>query len=128
MGKWDGLDRRKFPRVKYPCLVVIKDGNDGEEIILSHTENVGIGGVCVILKKNVKMFSKVKIELDLLDMGKHIKCDGKVVWNVQRSEDSEKKPSFYDVGIEFQGVTDEERARIQEIVGKLVHDRQVPYK
>ena len=32
MGKWEGLNRRKFPRVNYPCLVVIrKSGQGGED-------------------------------------------------------------------------------------------------
>jgi len=129
MGKWDGLDRRKFPRVKYPCLVIIKNGAEQDkEVILSHTENIGIGGVCIILKKNVKMFTLVELELDLLDMGEHIKCKGKVVWNVQRKNDAKKKPAFYDVGIEFDSLTDSETQRVEDVVIRLVrHDREVPY-
>ncbi|MGE0267794.1 MAG: PilZ domain-containing protein [Candidatus Omnitrophota bacterium] len=129
MGKWDGLDRRKFPRVKYPCLVIIKNGDEvDKEVILSHTENIGIGGVCIILKKNVKMFTSVELELDLLDMGEHIKCKGKIVWNVQRKNDVKKKPSFYDVGIEFDSLNDNETQRVEDVVNRLVrHDREVPY-
>lgn len=129
MGNWDGLDRRKFPRVKYPCLVIIKNGDGGEkEVILSHTENIGIGGVCVILKKNIKMFTQVEIELDLLDMGDHIKCNGKIVWNVQRKSDAKKKPLFYDVGVEFESLPDEDKTRIEDVVSRLVRqDREVPY-
>ncbi|MCA9393514.1 MAG: PilZ domain-containing protein [Candidatus Omnitrophica bacterium] len=129
MGNWDGLDRRKFPRVKYPCLVIIKNGEgDDKEVILSHTENIGIGGVCVILKKNIKMFTQVEIELDLLDMGDHIKCNGKIVWNVQRKSDAKKKPLFYDVGVEFESLPDDDKKRIEDVVSRLVrHDREVPY-
>lgn len=128
MGNWDGLDRRKFPRVKYPCLVILKDAEDNKEILLNHTENIGIGGICVILKKNVKMFSTVEIELDLLDMGENIKCQGKVVWNVQRRDDAKKKPLFYDVGIEFKDITDKERERVEQVITKLAGlDREVPY-
>jgi len=80
MSKWDGLNRRKFPRVIYPCLVVIANQDKGEkDVILTHTENIGIGGVCVILKQDLKMFSSVELELDLLDLENHIKCKGKVV-------------------------------------------------
>ncbi|MBP9853870.1 MAG: PilZ domain-containing protein [Candidatus Omnitrophica bacterium] len=129
MGKWDGLDRRKFPRVKYPCLVIIKNSDDQDkEIILSHTENIGIGGVCIILKKNVKMFTAVELELDLLDMGEHIKCNGKIVWNVQRKTDANRKATFYDIGIEFESITDAETQRIEDVVNRLAkHDREVPY-
>ena len=56
MGKWDGLDRRKFPRVNYPCLVVLRNNDSMEkEDLLTHTENVGMGGICVTLKKNLKI-------------------------------------------------------------------------
>ena len=120
MTQWEGLDRRKFPRYNYPCLVVIKNGVDqANEVILTHTENIGIGGVCVTLKKEVKVFSSVDIELDLMDMGNHIKCKGKVVWNIRRNSDVGKKPLFYDIGIEFQDLDVKEHERLKEIVQRL---------
>jgi Tfp pilus assembly protein PilZ len=128
MSKWDGLNRRKFPRVNYPCLVVIKNGEKDRDAILAHTENVGVGGICVILKQNIPMFSTVDIELDLLDLGNHIQCPGKVVWNVQRRPDSGKKPLFYDIGLEFNGLSDQDYARLQNIVDRLVKLRkETPY-
>ena len=123
MGKWDGLDRRRFPRIKYPCLVVIRSSKETKDVLLTHTENVGIGGVCVILKRNVKMFTPVDIELDLLDLDKHIKCAGKVVWNVQRRSSTDKKPLYYDVGVEFQDISDKERERLEDTVRKLSKDK-----
>jgi len=131
MTKWEGIDRRKFPRIKYPCLVVIKNESGGEEdVVLSHTENVGVGGVCVIIKRNIKMFSEVNIELDLLDMNQQIKCKGKIVWNVQRKNDESKKPLFYDIGIEFVDLNDKQRNRLTNIVSKLVESGEEiePYK
>ena len=38
-------------------------------------------------EKSLRMFSPVEVELDLLDLGEHIKCSGKVVWNIQRRGD-----------------------------------------
>lgn len=130
MSKWDGLNRRKFPRVNYPCLVVIRnDSEDDNDVILTHTENVGIGGICVILKKDVKLFSFVDLELDLLDLGEHIKCKGKVVWNVQRKGDEKTKPLFYDIGIEFESLSEEERQRMEAVVQRLVKNNQeTPYR
>ncbi len=128
MSRWDGLNRRKFPRVNYPCLVVLKKDSKDPDVLLTHTENVGVGGVCVILKKNIKMFSTVELELDLLDLGSHIKCTGKVVWNVQRKMDEKKKPLYYDVGIEFNALGDEDRERLSVIVKRLVkNNKEVPY-
>ena len=130
MGKWDGLDRRKFPRVAYPCLVVIRhEQPTPADVILTHTENVGIGGVCVILKHNLRMFSPVEIEVDLLDMSEHIKCLGKVVWNIQRKGDSSRKPNSFDIGIEFENLPDSDRQRLDDVVKRMLkHNREVPYR
>jgi hypothetical protein len=121
MGRWDGLDRRKFPRVKYPCLVVIGHDEQGNrDVLLTHTENIGQGGVSVTLRKHVKMFSPIQLEVDLLDLGNHIKCNGKVVWNVQRKSEDPEKPFFYDIGIEFVDIKADDQARLIEIVKRLV--------
>ncbi len=125
MGKWDGLNRRQFPRVNYPCLVIIKDGGDNSDnILLTHTENVGVGGVSVTLKQNVKMFSAVDLELDLLDWEEHIKCKGKVVWGVRRNEEEKTKPSFYDIGIEFQNLSAKSQQRIKAIVERIAQAKE----
>ena len=124
MFGWEGSNRRKFPRANYPCLVEICD-REGEvqDTILTHTENIGVGGICVILKKSLKLFTPVEVELDLLDLGNHIKCKGKVVWNVKRKTTENKKPLFYDIGIEFEKLDDAENKRVQQIIDKL-HNRK----
>ena len=119
MSPWDGINRRKFPRVSYPCLVTIRHQQDEKDVFLTHTENVGIGGVCVILKKGVKIFSPVEVELDLLDLEHHIKCPGKVVWSIRRKNTEELKPLFYDIGIEFDGLSDQDRKRLEVIIQRL---------
>ena len=124
MTNWDGLNRRRFPRVNYPCLVVIRHNVEEKDVILTHTENIGVGGVCVILKKNVKLFCPVELELDLLDLGNHIKCQGKVVWNVQRKNDQPDKPFFYDIGVEFVDIDRNEQQRLEEVVSRLVRNQQ----
>ena len=117
---WDGLERRKFPRANYPCLVTLRHQQDKPEAMLTHTENIGIGGVCVILKRGLKLFTPVEVEIDLMDAAAHVKCAGKVVWSVQRKESEKKKPSFYDTGIEFVNLSEKDLHRIQEVVTRLV--------
>ena len=121
MEKWQGLNRREFPRIKYPCLIIIhnESNSDKNDMILTHTDNVGVGGVCVALKQAVKMFSFVKIELDLLDLGNHICCKGKVVWNVEKKSSNKKKPRVFDIGIEFADIMKEDQLRLQEIIVRL---------
>lgn len=121
MGNWDGMNRRRFPRVSYPCLVVIRTKEkDVNDYILTHTENLGIGGVCVIIKQSIKMFCPVELELDLMDLREHIKCKGKVVWNVRRRMNEKNKPLFYDIGIEFDDLNKTDLERIRGILNQIM--------
>ena len=121
---WDGLNRRKFPRVFFPCLIKVKDNKD---LILTHTENISAGGVRLILKHNLGMMSTANIEIDLMDGGDPMSCQGKVVWSEQRKKTELIKPGFYDIGIELSGVSADDARRLDAIVahhlkkGKVVH-------
>ena len=121
---WEGMDRRKFPRVMYPCMVKIISVDGAEEGILTHTENIGQGGLSVTLKSGIKLFTPVTMEIDLLDLDEHIKPKGKVVWNVRRKSIEEIKPMFYDIGIEFTEISKQDhdrlRANLQHLIDKGV--------
>ncbi len=126
MTNWDGLNRRKFPRANYPCLIIIRHSRVGPEAILTHTENIGIGGVCVILKRGLKLFTPVEIEIDLLDTNSHIKCESKVVWSVQRKDTDPAKPSFFDTGLEYMNISMKDQQRISEVVSHLMKTDKEP--
>jgi hypothetical protein len=119
MNSWGGHNRRKFPRVDYPCQVVIRSADAAAVSIMTHTQNVGIGGISVILKQPVSVQTPVELDLDLMDLGEHLRCKGKVVWVIQRKESDETKPLFYDTGIEFVSPDPQVALRIQEIVNRL---------
>jgi hypothetical protein len=91
--------------------IVASDGSQGP--ILTHTENIGLGGICATLRTEIKLFTLVELEVDLLDIDEHIKAKGKVVWNVRRKAIEAVKPMFYDIGIEFSEISkgDHERLR-----------------
>ncbi len=127
---WSGLERRKFPRVNYPCMIVIRHGHTAEpQALLTHTENVGIGGVCVVLKNAIKLFTTVEVELDLMDTTHNIKCAGRVVWSVQRRSSEKAKPAFYDTGIEFVNLSANDQKHIEATVARLVKaGQEAPYK
>jgi len=120
MNSWARANRRKFPRVTYPCLVIVRYDQGEKSVILTHTENLGPGGTCAILKDNLKMHAPIEIELDLLDLEDHVKCQGKVVWSVPRPGGEKDKVSFYETGIEFVGLVDRDRQRIEQIVTNLL--------
>ena len=50
---WDGMERRKFPRVQYPCLITLRKETPPSISILTHTENISVGGVRVIIAKKI---------------------------------------------------------------------------
>jgi c-di-GMP-binding flagellar brake protein YcgR len=121
---WEGLNRRKFPRANFPCLIKVLHEGDPQDTLLTHTENISVGGACVILKKSVDLFSPVDIEFDLMDGGDIIACRGKVVWSVRRKAIESEKPSWYDLGLEFMDITPESRARVGQAVEHLVRGRR----
>ena len=119
MTAWDGMNRRKFPRVIYPCLITLRQDMGEMDVILTHTENIGIGGVGVIVKKSLKMFAPVELEIDLLDTEDHVKCHGKIVWSIRRKNDEKVKPLFYDIGIEFNNINPKDQQRLDQVIRRL---------
>ena len=118
---WEGTDRRKFPRVMYPCMVKVLSSDKSHGPILTHTENIGMGGICVILKTEVKLFTPVEMEVDLLDIEEHIKSKGKVVWSVRRKSIEKIKPLFYDVGIEFEDLPKRDQEHLRKTLQQLIN-------
>lgn len=116
---WEGLNRRSFPRAKFPCLLKVIQRN-GQETILTHTENISSGGVCVIIKKHLEMFETVEMELDLMDGGEVFSCKSRVVWTVRRKATESVKPSQNDIGFEFLDIREQDRKRVERLVDHLV--------
>ena len=97
---WDGFNKRKFPRLNLRCELIVRNQTPGEQILRTQTENLGAGGICVILEKSLERFSTVSLRLELDPNLPWIECLGKVVWSVPSREAVSKKESF-DTGIEF---------------------------
>lgn len=119
MSFWDGLNRRQFPRAKYPCMVTLWLEGEEKEFFLTHTENISIGGICLILKQRLERMAETCLEIDLLDMKDHVKCRGKVMWVVECKGKGPGSPSSYDTGIEFLDIDEIDRKRIHAIINQL---------
>ena len=116
---WEGINQRKFPRVNYKCLIrVSKSGH--EEVIDTHTENIGSGGICVVLEKDFGLFEAVNLEIFLDDSSDPIVCDGTIVWVVRRHATTKKEKDRFDIGIEFQNIKEEDRERIAGLVQDIL--------
>lgn len=112
---WEGIERRRFPRISYPCWIKIKKKMSSSEYF-THTENIGCGGICVILKESLSLFQELELELDLEDMRPFVKCEGRVVWVIKRAQYRLRRPSCFDIGIEFVNLKPEDRTRIQNLI------------
>ncbi|MCF7894472.1 MAG: PilZ domain-containing protein [Candidatus Omnitrophica bacterium] len=112
--KNDPRERRRFRRVSFPCKIYILTAP--LHVIKCKTENIGAGGVRVLIDENLPVSTTVGLELYLSQ--KLIKCRGKVVWIVER-KDQKKGPKF-DIGLEFHQISSEDRETIDIFVKSLV--------
>ncbi|MBI5143527.1 MAG: PilZ domain-containing protein [Candidatus Omnitrophica bacterium] len=120
---WNGINRRKFPRANYKCLITIKRRLTAKTIA-TQTENIGAGGICVIIKEDLGLFQGVDLELHLEDNRPPVKCGGTVVWVVKKSEPGKKGAYLYDTGIEFIDLRPEDRERVSEVVEEILKSQR----
>lgn len=111
---WGGFEARKFPRVKTDCKIYIQNAEGGKSVQAT-TENIGIGGVCIILERPLEKFSSIQLDLDLGDGGDKLRCDGRVIWTVPSRDFATSKES-HDTGIEFLNLSESSRQRIVRLV------------
>lgn len=113
---WQGIDQRRFPRANYKCTVTIRQG-DKATPLSAITENIGLGGICIMLEKGLDIFSPVDLQLSLEDSKEAMQVHGTIVWVVRRRE-MRRKPS-YDTGVEFAELSPESKARIEAILDRV---------
>ncbi len=119
---WDGVDRRRFPRAVCRCRIRVS--TDGEEVVDTFTENIGAGGVCVVLDKDFGLFGKVSLEMLPAEDEKPILCKGTIVWVVKRHGMHKTEPLKYDTGIEFLDISEEDRGRVSRLVEKIIKEME----
>ena len=116
---WEGIDKRKFPRAKYKCRIRIAEQGK-EEVFNTFTENIGGGGICVVLGKEVDLFKTAKLELYLAEGEGPIRCGGAIVWVIRRQTGPGSGGYEYDTGIEFTDLGEEGRRRIAALVEEIL--------
>ena len=116
---WEGVDKREFPRVSYRCLIKVKD-HGRDETFETHTENIGAGGLCVVLSKEFDLFKTASIELFVEENGDPISCKGTIVWVIRRRDTNGPKDFIYDIGVEFTDISEENRQRIENLVNDIL--------
>jgi len=113
---YEGIEKRKFVRVRFPCTILLY--NFPEHAISTHTENISAGGVRIIIGEKINTGAIVTMEVHLKD--KKIMCKGKVVWVVDKKSPYRKGVFYYDTGIEFCEMSDEDRSAINTTIDKML--------
>ncbi len=117
---WEGVEKRRFPRAKFPCKVKILLPQ--ERTLVTSTENIGMGGVRVILDENLVLFSIVGLEIFIED-AHPVRCKGKVVWGIEVINPLIGRESKFDIGMEFLDITPYDQERIKRVVEKLIKEQ-----
>ncbi len=120
---WDGIDKRRFPRANYKCIITIRRVVNSQKLY-THTENVGVGGICVFLEEDLKLFEEVGLALMLEDSTQPIECMGRVVWQVPR-RDLKQKRQIFDIGIEFIDLSDKDKQRVEMLVEEILSKQRI---
>ena len=116
---WEGINKRKFPRVSYKCLIRVS-GENVEDTIETFTENIGSGGICVALENRLGLFQKVAMDIFIEEGASSIECSGTIVWVVKRQLVTKSEVDVYDTGIEFQQIASDDRKRISTLVDDIL--------
>lgn len=107
-------EKRGFPRANVACKISVVSG---ERLLIfsSHTENIGAGGIRVIIEEKIEYSTAVDLDLFLLDKEKPLKCKGQIVW-INEIKPTENKPRLFDTGIQFIEISDSDRRQIRKFV------------
>ena len=111
---WQGIDKRRFPRINYPCKVIVLR-SDLKETFATHTENIGTGGICVILPRQILKFCMVEVLVYLQNGKGPLECNGRVVWSINKN-------NTFDTGIEFIDLKAVDSLRIEKIIQECLNE------
>lgn len=111
---WDGFNKRKFPRLNLQCEIEIQSEVQSFPVIQTITENVGMGGVCVIVDQSLGRFNRCRLRLELNHQPDKqvVECSGKVVWIIA-TRDIRSRKIRYDTGIEFMDIESDTRKMLK---------------
>lgn len=116
---WHGTDRRKFLRADYPCMITLRKNVAPAQAVLTHTQDISIGGLQALIGKKIEVTTEVDLEIDLKDTLPNMVVKGIVSRVKEVSSGQEGKPPRYVIGIRFSELSAENRARIQHVVDHL---------
>ncbi len=113
---WDQAERRKAPRVNFPCRIILSPELSQEALSL-HTENISLGGLRVISDK--KLSVNMVVSLELFAELSPIACKGRIAWVQQMHPTASDKALLFDVGVEFTDMTEQNQKRLRVFLDRI---------
>jgi len=113
---WEGQEKRRYPRARFLCRITVASPR---RLLASHTENIGEGGLRVILEEKLVLRTEVGLEI-FVEKERPIKCRGRIVWVAESINPIEGKPLLFDTGIEFIEMNDTAKQYISKLVDKIL--------
>ena len=107
--------QRRFPRVSYPCQLTLWLPEGHYDTVLATASDIGQGGLCVELNRDVVVGMKVDIEMDFNDGTMAFRCQGFVV----RCQEQSNK--LYNIGIQFEPLSETENIFLEKQIAKLIN-------
>lgn len=117
---WDGSERRKFIRVKFPCEISVHGHKN--HIISTNAENISPGGVRVIIEEKLAVGSIVSLDIYAIKEAP-ISCKGRVIWIITKERPDHEGPSVFDTGIEFCEIKEEDVSKIKKLVVAIAAEK-----
>ena len=118
---WKDREKRRYTRAVIPCRIEV---GSPSQLLISHTENIGEGGVRVFLEGKLKLLTTVDLKI-FLEKGNPIKCKGKVVWVAERLNPLDHKPLLFDTGIEFTEMDEPGKQYIRQLVDTVLTKEKI---
>ncbi|MDD4293989.1 MAG: PilZ domain-containing protein [Candidatus Omnitrophica bacterium] len=109
-------EKRRFIRANFPCKITINTPK--KHLITTHTENIGAGGVRVLVEEEMAISSLVELEVSLPKQA--IACKGRVVWNIKKNSSYAEQISLFDVGVEFFEINQIDKDIVDAFVKSIV--------
>ncbi|MBN1913539.1 MAG: PilZ domain-containing protein [Candidatus Omnitrophica bacterium] len=103
-------ERRRYDRNKMNCKISIMS-NLRILVYNAEIENIGEGGIRILLKDKLAVSTVLDLEIFPLDTGVSIKCKGEIIWgNEKKISDKEH---VFDTGVKFMNIKEADRKRIK---------------
>jgi len=106
---WDGLNKRRFIRLNFPYTIHLYPENEAS--LSAYTEDIGSGGIRVVLREKVEVGTVLDLEIYLKQIP--MACKGKVIWVKDKENHMLEGTKFFDTGIALCDINDEQRDTVK---------------